>query len=559
MGTGSSKEAHKYPGQQYYDDGPFSEAAMARRTENIRQMFPITTPADDANPPNYIAFISPDSPSFLTALPPELIENLVSHLGNRSVKSLRLTCRRFSTINLRINRVFLSANLLNIQVFRSIADHDFYRQGITEIIYDDALFCRSFADQWDEINAESRWRLPSYSLPEVPTDENWFYTERDDHISELKNREVTDNPGRPEHVIRARQARAELSFSESWKYYQGLLRQQDEVLASGADAKALRYGLRRFPALQRVTVTPATHGWLFTPLYETPMIRAFPYGFNYPIPRGWPTRRAGEGTTFAVPWEGSKTKWRGYCLVTEILAQEQQHHRVSELLIDAHYLHTGVNCRLFQQRCQEYLNFLSVLQQSELKKLQLSLNVDGQQHLDWPAFRSNLLRNALAEASHLEHFSMETNWDTNYYHEEALPPVLRSFLPLDHWTGLRHFRLWNFPVVRADLIAALSQLTGLQSLELGFLSLYPDSNFELLNEMRDSLRWHEWLTPPKVEYAVPLPGEHIQGRAIWLSETVEKFLYYDGKNPFDTDTGSVAHGEGIARDAYDPAYERLYD
>ncbi|KAL6700192.1 hypothetical protein J3F84DRAFT_362999 [Trichoderma pleuroticola] len=77
--------------------------------------------------------------------------------------------------------------------------------------------------------------------------------------------------------------------------------------------------------------------------------------------------------------------------------------------------------------------------------------------------------------------------------------------------------------------------------------------------MRDSLRWHEWLTPPRVDYAVPIPGEYIQGRAIWLREAVEKFLYYDGANPFDTATGSVARGVGIIRDAYDSAYERPYN
>ncbi|KAL5094059.1 hypothetical protein Trisim1_008170 [Trichoderma cf. simile WF8] len=557
MGSGSSKEAPKYPEQPHHDNGPFSEAAMARRADKIRQMFPIATPADDASSPvDYTAFTSPDSPALFPALPPELIENIVSHLDNHSIKSLRLTCRRFGTIALRINRVFLSANLLNIQVFRSIADHDFYRQGITEIIYDDALFYRSFDDQWNHTNG---WSSPSYPFLELSIDKKWFFTERDDHISELKNRQLTDRPGRPENVIRALQARAELPFLESWIHYQNLLSQQDEVFASGADAEALRYGLRRFPALQRVTVTPAAHGWLFTPLYETPMIRAFPYGFNYPIPRGWPTRRAGEGIKFIVPWEDSNTKYRGYCLVTEILAQERQHHRVSELFIDAHHLPTGVNCRLFEQRCQEYLNILSILQQPNLKKLQLSLNVDGQEGLRWVAFRSGLLRNALAEASHLEHFSMETNWDALYYIAEYPPPVLRSFLPLDRWTGLRHFRLWNFPVVCADLIAALSQLTGLQSLELGFLCLRPDTDFELLNEMRDSLRWHEWLTPPRVDYAVPIPDEHPQGRAIWLREAVTNFLYYGDPNPFDTATGKVARGAGIIRDAYDPAYERPYE
>lgn len=59
MGTGSSREAPEYPEQQNHDDGLFSEAAMARRADKIRQMFPIATPTDDASSPDYTAFISP--------------------------------------------------------------------------------------------------------------------------------------------------------------------------------------------------------------------------------------------------------------------------------------------------------------------------------------------------------------------------------------------------------------------------------------------------------------------------------------------------------------------
>lgn len=73
----------------------------------------------------------------------------MSFLDNRSIKNLRLTCRHFSAIKLRINRVFLSANPLNIRVLRSIADHDEYRQGIVELIYDDARLYHSRTDQGD--------------------------------------------------------------------------------------------------------------------------------------------------------------------------------------------------------------------------------------------------------------------------------------------------------------------------------------------------------------------------------------------------------------------------
>ncbi|KAM0257677.1 hypothetical protein ACHAQJ_004242 [Trichoderma viride] len=389
----------------------------------------------------------------------------------------------------------------------------------------------------------------------MPTDMEWFHSERDKNLYELQNRQNIGELDRPETT---RQINAELSLEESWIYYQDLLRQQDEVVASGADVEALRYGLRRFPALLRVTVTPSVHGWLFPPLYETPMIRAFPHGFNYPIPRGWPTRRAGEVSTFAAPWRDTKERWRGCNIVAEVLAQEQQHHRVSEFLIDSHYLNSGLNCLIFEEPSQEYLNLLSILRQSNLKKFHLSLYVDGQSQEgpNWSSFRTNLLRNALAEASQLEQFSMATSWNEYVYNEEEPPLALRKFLPVDCWTGLQHFGLWKFPVHPADLISTLSQLPGLQSLELGLLTIYRGSDFELLNDMRNSLCWHERLERPKVKYAIPIPGKNIQGRAIWLDEEVENFLYRDGENPFDAENDQVGYWVGIIRDAYDPAYER---
>jgi hypothetical protein len=49
-----------------------------------------------------------------------------------------LTCKVLGDITpLSFSRVFLSANSLDIEVFRAIADYSF-RHGITEIIWDDA-------------------------------------------------------------------------------------------------------------------------------------------------------------------------------------------------------------------------------------------------------------------------------------------------------------------------------------------------------------------------------------------------------------------------------------
>ncbi|KAJ5360502.1 hypothetical protein N7517_009693 [Penicillium concentricum] len=56
-------------------------------------------------------------------------------------------------------------------------------------------------------------------------------------------------------------------------------------IADNSDLRAFLDSVRQFPALKRVTITPPAHGHLFVPLHQTPMIRAFPKGFNYFIPR----------------------------------------------------------------------------------------------------------------------------------------------------------------------------------------------------------------------------------------------------------------------------------
>lgn len=95
---------------------------------------------------------------------------------------------------------------------------------------------------------------------------------------------------RPDHVARVEQFKVPLPLEQCWAYYRELVPQQTEVLALNADVQVLkRYGLsgRHFLELRRIIITPATHGFLFNPS-ETPIIRAFPYSFNYPIPRIWP-------------------------------------------------------------------------------------------------------------------------------------------------------------------------------------------------------------------------------------------------------------------------------
>lgn len=61
------------------------------------------------------------------------------------------------------------------------------------------------------------------------------------------------------------------------QHYQNLLQQQEDVLIFSSDMDVPVYGLERFPALRKMTITPAAHGWVFAHLYVTPMTRALTF------------------------------------------------------------------------------------------------------------------------------------------------------------------------------------------------------------------------------------------------------------------------------------------
>lgn len=193
-----------------------------------------------------------DAPAILR-LPTEVVLDIASYLPNSDIKTLRLTCRTVhQCVQLRLTRVFLSANKRNIEVFRAIADHDVFRHRITEIVYDDARFAEGVMYWGHGANGlvEDEDLLMEAWYPE------WFRQEC---------------------------LRVEINYMDRWKlgnqfkssrelrsYYQPLLEQQAAILASGADADALAYGLRRFPHLRRLTLTPAATGCWATPSTRRP-------------------------------------------------------------------------------------------------------------------------------------------------------------------------------------------------------------------------------------------------------------------------------------------------
>lgn len=506
----------------------------------------------------------------LTRLPLELLESVLSHLPNRDIKNVRLTCTHLRNVaHLRLDRVFLSANPRNIQVFKAIANHHTFSQHIVEIIYDDARLPHSLETE-DDIEFGDMDDPPPAGVP------GWYariYRENLERIKDYKGEFVE----RPDHIEVAKQLEARLSPEQSYKHYQKLVKQQEKVVAADDDAKALRYGLQRFPNLRRITLTPIAHGLPFIPWYETPMIRDLPYGLIYPIPRGWPMTSEHSNRPFADPWdnEEEKNKWRGFRLIVRTLAQHQ--HHITDFVVEVNQLLTGLSCRIFDEPNQEYNDLVTLFRRPNFSRIDLALFIGGQEYEAWHSFRSTYLRRALGEAKDLQHVSLSTGLqppqsavDPEFYGtdgtENFIP--LRTIFPVDQWKQLRHFGLSRFIVKQEDLVGLLSALPPtLRSVDLSFLFfLKCGGDYRgLLRDMRNKLGWRERSASERPKVIIHLEMHpRVAGLSVDISRETEDFVYHDGANPFGEDESRrgirVFRGEGFGteRDAFQPANDRPY-
>ncbi|KFX85838.1 hypothetical protein V490_09380 [Pseudogymnoascus sp. VKM F-3557] len=515
----------------------------------------------------------PSHTSPLLQLPPEILKIIIQQVPNSTIKNLRLTCRFFlETVPLRLNRVFISANPRNVEVFTAIANHEVFRTKITEIIWDDALLHSRLVPRDDDYVSDD----DCYDLDDGDDDAfdkngidwrgkvpGWFRAACRDNVNLIK-RGSTEDVDRPSLVARVKEAYEQMPMEASWAHYQELVKQQQNVLDSNAHIIALEKHIGSFLALQRITITPAAHGWIYNPLYETPMIRAFPYGFNHRIPRSWPLSE--NITPECEEWEEDGCDWQGFRTVTRVLAEGRDFGRVVDLRIDVHELKAGLNSRAFEKENRTLSNFEAVLSRPGFAHLQLDLMVDPH-YRQSDVFRSGLLKRALARAScgqGLKSLSLRTNIDMYMTIDECdwYVPLTAIFTPTSY-SRLHHFGLARFYVEQDDLLALLASMPKtLRSVELSMLEFMDekDSYRTLLWGIRDMLGWKERDPRPIIVISTELSNPK-PGRSLWLEHELYRFLYENGDNPFGNDPATrgpsaIRFGFGWEKDCFNPDHKR---
>ncbi|KFY79547.1 hypothetical protein V499_01479 [Pseudogymnoascus sp. VKM F-103] len=172
----------------------------------------------------------PNHTSPALRLPPEIVKIIVDQVPNSTIKNLRLTCRFFSeTVDLRLDRVFISANPRNVEVFTAIANHEVFRAQITEIIWDDAiLYVRPMPRSEVEALYGSDDEYQDYVDEDEGRDEHgidwrgdvpgWFRIGCRENIYHIKDDRECDLD-RLSLVARAQQVTEQMPMEEAWAYY----------------------------------------------------------------------------------------------------------------------------------------------------------------------------------------------------------------------------------------------------------------------------------------------------------------------------------------------------
>ncbi|QPC69589.1 hypothetical protein HYE68_000341 [Fusarium pseudograminearum] len=492
----------------------------------------------------------PSPPAGLSSLPPELGDYIASFLTNRDIKSLRLTsssvCR---IVTLRLQRVFIGANPRNIQVAYEVANHETFRTRVQEIIWDGTYLGWDGSTIWENSTVTSSqldWYTQSCrnSIALLGTTERW-----------------------PGDVARMRQLAAAMGPVESIEIYKELLRGQNSVLESGADIKAFEYTLNRFTSLRRVTISNKTHGRLFMPVYQTPMIRSFPYGFVYTLPRLI--------LDLSVLPKDKTRKTMDIRSVRSTLRALAKHgkHNVSEFILDDEMRFSiGLDDKT------TLADLYSLVQRPGFRRLHLR-NM-------YPIQAYKLLEKAENLQSlyfRVSDYDPSHRWDFSAAQASGGVAVqMNTYLefPMPLSQSLQNLAITGYGVDADSLATALAPLAYLRSLELRSVSFYhwihcrsgmrvmrSRNARDFLYALRDKTDWRSRPLRPKVTIIIKQDVSCFTGKLLKIDSEVNKFLYKDGENPFLPVQQSheyppwhnivkMCSGKGVWIDELDPECER---
>lgn len=490
----------------------------------------------------------------LLSIPIELHSAITTLLSNGDIKNLRLVSSTFRFVfQLGVNRVILSANSLNIEVLHSIADDEDFRYRVREIVWDDGRI-QSKSDAYGRMLVIH----PEIDHLGIPR----YY-----HGQYLHNKIEITNRLRGNRVMPPQ---------DCWMLDQPRYEDQVEVLNHKRDIEALRYAIKRFPGLRKLTLIPTSYeertGLV---IYPSPLSRSLPYNYVYPRSYTWPGCGYDDIMSKALPWrkeldvnwlqridmastqqhyhllnmkqpreEEYREKWRGLRVILALLAEKNINHNISEFAIDTDRYRTGIHHQILTLPCIENTQLQNLLSTPGFRKLNLALFTGDYQELNWASFRDGLAYKTLKMAKDLEELII--SFGVGAARSRPIPIItqyslspLNQVIPVDCWTRLRRLSISRCYLDEDDIVGFLLRLpASVSSIELRFIYFMNPSegHWSLLEKMRTQLPWRDWASDQRPRLGIAVSVKRgcwfSVGRYVWLEKVLERFLYQNGENPF---------------------------
>lgn len=229
----------------------------------------------------------------------------------------------------------------------------------------------------------------------------------------------------------------------------------------------------------------------------------------------------------------------------------------------ANFLPTGLNCTSFDEPCEEYDHFTTVLKNPGFRRLDITLLVceESQQGLEacWRSLLNGRLRRALCEARGMEEFRLHMTFSDALYTKDRYPLIpLQSIVPVEKWSNLCHLELSGLVISQDDCVSFLRTLPkSVCSIELSMLRFLDAGDWYLmLQDLRRMV--FETTLKPRITLGLPISKSNPElGRGKWIEKEVQGFLYSEGENPFEEDYPlQVPLGVGVMKDVFEPNFER---
>ncbi|KAF5592357.1 hypothetical protein FPCIR_5678 [Fusarium pseudocircinatum] len=191
-------------------------------------------------------------------LPNELLGIICDLLPNSDIKNIRLASPLLGQkCQLKISRVFMSPNPVNIKVAMAIATHKSHRSRVEEIIWDDATLVPSGGDEglFPEYSEESDTEIPEELAVEDQESFAWFARGCKSSMKAAKDR-IAGPISRPDIVSKQHQLDNAMSYQDLYHGFRivtkVLAEEKHNVTELMFDAHQLNTGINHF-ALNRGT------------------------------------------------------------------------------------------------------------------------------------------------------------------------------------------------------------------------------------------------------------------------------------------------------------------